>query len=565
MEPDPQAHTELSGTVDGDVAMVRDVHGNIIFNPPPATQAPAAPRVPDQLPPATWHFTGRAAALAELDAAAETATAVVITDPTPGLGKSTLAVHWARLRADRFPDGRLHLDLRGSRPGHARHPADVVRDVLAALGEPAHRGDDAQLSQYRTLLSNRRVLLMLDDARDAEQVRPLLPPGTGSLALVTGRGRLGALAARPVAVGDLDVAESTELLARVVGTARVEAERAAAHHLVLCCAGLPGALVAVATAAGTGPLGALAAELDRDPGVRAAPDPRTRAQAVIAWSRTREAPHRPVRVPGGAPWLRDHRVLAVAAAVAAACVLGVTSEYLSDTPWFAVPYYLLRCAILAVAVVWIGKTDHRRVIGVGAALGTAVNFLADAFVSANQDGRFLVWLELLSAVFLTVLLVLRAPRLRPDRVRWLPPAGRPAAIAVGAGVLLWFVLLFIAFQVDEYHGFTTTLIQTGGALGMLLPIAVVGGLALYTAALEPPDDGATRFAEAAVLAYLVPEVLLLLTNLIPAGGTAYLGHVVLFPEPVAWLVALETLAAAAIAGGVGWLTRGGAQTRWSRR
>src|SRR5262249_5743225 len=153
-------------------------------------------------------------------------------DGTAGIGKTALAVCWAHRVADRFPDGQLYVNLRGFDPaGPPMAPAEAVRGFLDAFEVPAERvpvGLEAQASLYRSILAGRRVLVVLDNARDAAQVRPLLPGSPGCVVLVTSRTRLTSLVAvegaRPLTVGLLSVAEARDLLARRLGPDRVAAE-----------------------------------------------------------------------------------------------------------------------------------------------------------------------------------------------------------------------------------------------------------------------------------------------------------------------------------------------------
>ena len=167
-----------------------------------------------------------------------------------GIGKTALAVHWAHEVADRFPDGQLFVNLRGSGPtGAPVAPTDAVRGFLTALGVPPARiplDPDWQAALYRSLLADRRMLIVLDNAQDAEQVRPLLPGSPGCLVLVTSRNRLVGLAARErahlITLGVLTTAESQALLASQLGTARAAAEPRAVSELAALCGCLPLAL-----------------------------------------------------------------------------------------------------------------------------------------------------------------------------------------------------------------------------------------------------------------------------------------------------------------------------------
>jgi tetratricopeptide (TPR) repeat protein/transcriptional regulator with XRE-family HTH domain len=222
---------------------------------------PAGPQPPRLLPPVVADFTGRHQQVADLLALLErdggprgaaglpNATAVAVISGSAGVGKTALAVHAAHLLGDRFPDGRLFVDLRGYDPARPLEPARALAGLLYGLGvapEQIPVEVEAAAGLYRTLLADRRVLVLLDNARSAEQVRPLLPASPGSLVLVTSRDRLTGLAARDGArrlpLGVLAPAEAAELLARLLGRDRVLAEPDAAAELARACAFLPLAL-----------------------------------------------------------------------------------------------------------------------------------------------------------------------------------------------------------------------------------------------------------------------------------------------------------------------------------
>ena len=275
---------------------------------PPASGSPApglggrktiAPR---QLPPAVWHFAGRQNELRALtrwlNEAAGTGRTVMISaiGGMAGVGKTALAVHWAHQVAGQFPDGQLYVNLRGFGPSADPVAPDwAVRGFLDALGVPAERIPatlDAQTGLYRSLLAGKRMLLILDNALDEDQVRPLLPASPGCLAVVTSRTKLTGLVtaegARLVPLDVLTDAEARELLARRLGPAPASNEPQAADELIGQCARLPLALSIAATRAAEGfPLGALAAEL-RDEHTRldalGAGDPATSVRAVFSWS-----------------------------------------------------------------------------------------------------------------------------------------------------------------------------------------------------------------------------------------------------------------------------------------
>jgi tetratricopeptide (TPR) repeat protein/transcriptional regulator with XRE-family HTH domain len=263
-------------------------------------RAPVA-AIPAQLPPDVLGFAGREAELAHLDAdlalAAAEPTAVVIATLSGmgGVGKTTLAVHWAHRVADRFPDGQLYVNLRGFDPrAPAMASSEAVRVFLDALAVPAQRipsGLDAQVGLYRSLLAGRRCLVVLDNARDADQVRPLLPGSATTLVVVTSRvdlsGLVAAEGARPLAVDLLSHGAARELLGNRLGSDRLAAEPDAVEEILTRCGRLPLALAVAAaraaTAAGTD-LAALAAELREarhrlDP--LAGDDPATNIRAVF--------------------------------------------------------------------------------------------------------------------------------------------------------------------------------------------------------------------------------------------------------------------------------------------
>ena len=267
-----------------------------------ADAAPAGP--PAQLPADLSMFTGRreelarAMALQEDPPHAPPAVTVCTISGTAGVGKTTLAVHWAHQVRDRFPDGQLFLNLRGfdaTRP--AMSTAEALNCLLTALGvlprQVAAEGD-AQVAQYRSALAGRRVLVVLDNAREVDQVRPLLPGAPGCLAIVTSRNHLTGLVvtdgAHPLTLDLLSPAEAREFLARRLGAARVAAEPEAADEIAERCCRLPLALAVVAARAATHPafpLHAIAAELAETGGSLDAftgGDAASDVRAVFSWS-----------------------------------------------------------------------------------------------------------------------------------------------------------------------------------------------------------------------------------------------------------------------------------------
>jgi DNA-binding SARP family transcriptional activator/tetratricopeptide (TPR) repeat protein len=293
---------------------LRELHRQILAEdpaltapPPPGDDATAGTgdRVtPRQLPAGIPHFTGRASALETLTRLAGQAAgargAVVISaiGGTAGIGKTALAVHWGLHAADQFPDGQLYVNLRGFDPaGTPLEAAAAVRGFLDALGvPPAHipAGLGAQAALYRSLLAGRRVLIVLDNARDPQQVRPLLPGSAGCLVLVTSRSQLTGLiaseGAHPLTLDLLTTGEARELLARRLGAERLADEPEAADEIVGLCARLPLALNITAARAAAHPGFSLAALADhlRDASGRLAVldtgDAATNVRAVFSWS-----------------------------------------------------------------------------------------------------------------------------------------------------------------------------------------------------------------------------------------------------------------------------------------
>lgn len=259
--------------------------------------------VPRQLPPDVAGFTGREHELRALDevceaARAEGRVAIGVVSGLAGVGKTTLVVHWAHRAAARFPDGQLFVDLHGFGPSASTMgPDEVVRGFLHALGVaprdvPPSVG--AQTAMYRTLLSNRRMVVLLDNARDVAQVRPLLIGAPGCVVIVTSRGSLAGLisaeGARPLVLDLMSAQDARGLLGRRIGSARVAAEPGAADDIIAACARLPLALVVVASRAATHPrfpLEALAEEL-RDSQARldalTGDDPASDMRSVFSWS-----------------------------------------------------------------------------------------------------------------------------------------------------------------------------------------------------------------------------------------------------------------------------------------
>ncbi|WP_327317640.1 AfsR/SARP family transcriptional regulator [Streptomyces sp. NBC_01235] len=220
--------------------------------PGPAAQrsAPPAERpVPRQLPPTPRRFVGRGRELDRLDSCLRAAEPLALIVGPAGVGKSALALNWAHRVADRFPDGQLFLDMRGFDNAEPMTPEEALPLLLQGLGcapRDIPLGTEAQTALYRTLLAERRVLVVLDDVADASYVRQLLPASAGSLTLVTSRDKLSGLVtldgAYRVSCDVLDSAAALELISGTVGAEAVAADPEAAARLVELCDRLPLAL-----------------------------------------------------------------------------------------------------------------------------------------------------------------------------------------------------------------------------------------------------------------------------------------------------------------------------------
>jgi DNA-binding SARP family transcriptional activator len=192
---------------------LRDLHQRMLAADPalaitePARHAQAEPQrvIPRELSPAVPGFTGPAAELQALtqmleDVVGRAGTVVISAiGGTAGVGKTALAVHWAHQAADRFPDGQLYVNLRGNDPGPALSAAEALAGFLRALGVPGQdipAGEDERAARYRSLLAGKQVLVVLDNAGSAGQVRPLLPATPSCAVVVTSRDALAGLVAR---------------------------------------------------------------------------------------------------------------------------------------------------------------------------------------------------------------------------------------------------------------------------------------------------------------------------------------------------------------------------------
>jgi tetratricopeptide (TPR) repeat protein len=243
--------SSVVGDVAGAVVQAGSISGGVVVH-----QAAWQTVVPWQLPRSRTGFVGRKEQLAALDALVEDrdAVGILVVDGMAGVGKSSLVVHWAHRCADQFPDGQLYVDLRGFDPASVpMEPGEAIRAFLDALGVPGGVwpvGLDRQVGLYRSLLAGRRMLVVLDNARDSEQVVRLLPGSPSCRVVITSRYRLDGVVARfgarTVKVDVLSDDEASELLAVALGRNRVAADPESAAELVRQCAWLPIALAILA-------------------------------------------------------------------------------------------------------------------------------------------------------------------------------------------------------------------------------------------------------------------------------------------------------------------------------
>ncbi|WP_412740542.1 BTAD domain-containing putative transcriptional regulator [Krasilnikovia sp. MM14-A1259] len=294
LDPGPELQALETAILRDDPAIAAPTPGVV---PLQAAKVPA----PAQLPPSVGALAGRAAELAAMDTIAGPpggAAAIIVLTGTAGVGKTTLAIHWAQRARNRFPDGQIYVNLRGFDPhGPAITAAEALRGLLDAFELPQDsipQDLPAQTALFRSTLAGRRIFILLDNARDADQVRPLLPSSPGCVTVVTSRTHLtGLIAAEGAMPVDLDLPtpeDARELLEHRLGAARVSAEPEAVDDLVARCGRLPLALAVVAARAATRPRLPLRALADQ---LRAAQDrldaldgddPTTNVRTVLSWS-----------------------------------------------------------------------------------------------------------------------------------------------------------------------------------------------------------------------------------------------------------------------------------------
>ncbi|MCX4098567.1 ATP-binding protein [Nocardia sp. alder85J] len=254
------------------------------------------PATPRELPAGIDDFTGRTQQLRALSALLDTAAPVVAIVGAAGAGKTALAVHFARSVTDRFPDGQLYIDLQGYDPKDRIAPADALATLLRSLGvhpDEIPPGEAERSARFRTVMADRRLLVLLDNARSTEDVRLLLPGADSCLVLVTSRESLPGLVSRHgakrIELEAMPAADALALLRALVG-ARVDTEPDAAAELIERCARLPLTLRILAERIASEPsagLAAVAAEFERGnplDHLDGGEDPRTDVRSVFSWS-----------------------------------------------------------------------------------------------------------------------------------------------------------------------------------------------------------------------------------------------------------------------------------------
>lgn len=260
-QPDSGHSNVVSGDVEGVLVQAQTIAGDVTINVPEREAV-----VPRQVPGILPAFVGRQTELATLtgalDESVESGMVVVsAVEGSAGIGKTTLALYWAQQHLERFPDGQLYVNLAGFDPhSEPMEPAVAVRVFLDAFEVPPSRipaSLPAQAALYRSLVSPRRMLIVLDNCRDSAQVRPLLPGGFSCMVIVTSRSRLEGLVAlegaQRLVLGLLSLEEARALLATRIGDARVQAELEHADALIELCARLPLALSIAAARAASNP------------------------------------------------------------------------------------------------------------------------------------------------------------------------------------------------------------------------------------------------------------------------------------------------------------------------
>lgn len=566
------AENEHTGSVRGAVVQAGRIDGGVHVHQP----SPEEIR-PRQLPGVTWHFTGRATELAELTKALDNAVGAVVispSEPIGGIGTTSLAVRWATEFAARFPDGALYVNLRGSDPlsGRSVTPDQVVRGFLDSFGIAVPQGVDAQFGMYRSVLASRRMLLLIDDARDAAQVLPLLPGNTGCFVVVTCRRPLPDLVAtagaKPITLPPLPDAEARDLLRRHIGDERTTNQPDSVADLITASGGVPFALNIIAAHTAARPDMPLADMVDqlhveRDWLHVKGDGLADRTQVVYSWAR-QQADTTPIpkqNLSAGArsaiAWARRPEALLIVVAAVIAAYVGVSIPQIRLSGIVGLLYLLLRVAVLVGAVLLQRRPD-RQAIGVGFAAAMAVYLLGDSMSNLYNVGNVWQWLYLLATLaYLGVLTARFWPfhevRSRP---RFVTPANRPLAIAVLGGVFAQLVLPFVAIPYNcldflgDSSACTFTVTRVNGALGTLLFVGPIAALCVLVAITEPPAEPRRSFVIATVVAFFGPELYFMLASLLLGSSYTYVGDDVSGQQITAiWFVILNAAVFVVIAGG----------------
>lgn len=238
VEPTPHVHRLHTRMLAGDPSLQPERHTE-----------PESDRAARRHPARLGSFVGHQAELEQLDAIAASGAQLALVAGAAGAGKTALARRWAHQSVPRFPDGQLFVDMRGFHTGLRLSPVDALPLLLIGLGIPADKvpiAVDSQAALYRSALVGRRVLVILDNVADPDQVRPLLPSVPGCLVLVTSRDRLSGLlavdGAHRITLDVLPAADSVAVLADIAGRDRFDADPDAAAELARLCGHLPLAL-----------------------------------------------------------------------------------------------------------------------------------------------------------------------------------------------------------------------------------------------------------------------------------------------------------------------------------
>ncbi len=281
---------KVAGIVCGSVVQAQVVQGDLHLH------SSSVLVVPRQLPRCAATVVGRGVELAKLNRLLDGPESTAVVSGAAGIGKTTVCLRWARSVAKRFPDGQLHVDLRGFDPMYAPlTPAEAVRGFLDGFGVPPERippGQKAQLDLYRSITADRRVLVVLDNVRDVQQVRNLLPGGSGCVVVISSRTELSGLVVsgqvRRIKLGLLSDVDARQLISRRLDGVPTTSQAVGA--LAEQCGGLPLALAIVAGRAAedrTFPLDVLVDELrsesQRLDGLDTG-DPYTTVRNVFSWS-----------------------------------------------------------------------------------------------------------------------------------------------------------------------------------------------------------------------------------------------------------------------------------------